>query len=271
MSSSASDKAFVGSIAKVYAASLVPLLFESYATDIAARLARRPVSRVLELAAGTGVVTRALASSLPASTTIVATDLNQPMLDEAAAGDTVRPVEWRQADAQQLPFGDASFDAIVCQFGVMFFPDKTKAFAEARRVLEPGGVYIFSVWDRIEENECADIVTRALATMFPDDPPRFLARVPHGYYDRAVIERDLAAGGFATSEFMTVPARSRADSPRLPAVAFCEGSPLRAEIEARTASGLDAATDRAASAIATRFGDGAIDTKMQAIVVTVQG
>lgn len=138
---------------------------------------------MLEIAAGTGVVTRALASVLPDSVSIVATDLNQPMLDHASAVGTKRAIKWRQADAVQLPFEDRTFDAVVCQFGVMFFPEKSRAYSEARRVLRPGGVFIFNVWDRIEENEFADTVTAALELLFPEDPPRFLARTPHGYHD----------------------------------------------------------------------------------------
>ncbi len=148
-----SDTVFSGSIPKLYEKYLVPMIFEDYAADLAKRLALRSVTRVLEIAAGTGVVTRNLASVLPESVPIVATDLNQPMLDLASTIDISRPVEWRQADAMQLPFPDGSFDAVVCQFGVMFFPEKSKAFSEARRVLKQGGVFIFNVWDRIEENE----------------------------------------------------------------------------------------------------------------------
>ena len=219
------------------------------------------MTRVLEIAAGTGVVTRALASALPASVSIVATDLNQAMVDRAAAVGTARAVEWRQADAMQLPFPDGAFDAVVCQFGVMFFPDKAKAFAEARRVLRPGGVFIFNVWDRIEENEFADAVTTALAPLFPADPPRFLARTPHGYHDtarhRARSRR--AADSRPRPRSPRSTARSRADSARIPAVAFCQGTPLRNEIEARDASRLAEATDVAAEAIARRFGRGAVD------------
>ena len=153
------------------------------------RTVGRHPSRVLEIAAGTGVVTRQLATTLPPGVSIVATDLNQTMLDQAAAEGTARPVEWRQADALQLPFPDEFFDVVVCQFGVMFFPDKARAFAEARRVLRSGGQFIFNVWDRIDHNDFADTVTRALGTLFPDDPPRFLARVPHGYHDPSVIAR----------------------------------------------------------------------------------
>jgi SAM-dependent methyltransferase len=271
MTPSNTDKVFAGSIPKLYESHLVPLIFEPYAVDLVKRLASRSPARVLEIAAGTGVVTRKLASVLPESTSIVATDLNQPMLDLASAVGTQRPVEWRQADAMRLPFKDATFDAVVCQFGVMFFPAKAKAFLEARRVLVPGGILIFNVWDRIEENEFADVVTAALASMFPADPPRFMARVPHGYFDHATIKRDLASGGFAAApDIDTVAARSRAASARIPAIAYCQGTPLRNEIETRDASRLGEATDIAEKAIAGRFGPGPVDGKIQAHVVTVE-
>ncbi len=271
MTSPDSDKVFAGSIPKLYETHLVPLIFEPYAADLAGRLGSRRLARVLEVAAGTGVVTRALAATLPASAAIVATDLNQAMLDQAAATGTARAVEWRQADAMRLPFDDGSFDAVVCQFGVMFFPDKPTAFAEARRVLGPGGVLLFNVWDRIEENEFAQVVTAALEPVFPADPPRFLARTPHGYHDRRAIERDLANGGFAGPvRFDTVAARSRAASPRIPALAYCQGTPLRNEIEARDAARLGEATDVAAEAIARRFGRGSVDGKIQAHIVMVE-
>ena len=265
------DKVFAGSIPKLYDKYLVPLIFEPYAADLAKRLSSRSLSRVLEIAAGTGVVTRALASVLPPNVSIVATDLNQAMLDQAAAVGTSRPVEWRQADAMQLPFKDGTFDAVVCQFGVMFFPEKSKAFSQARRALRPGGVFVFNVWDRITENEFADTVTSALESVFPGDPPRFMARVPHGYHDPRTIERDLANGGFrASPRIDTVAARSRATSARIPAIAYCQGTPLRNEIETRDASRLGEATDVAAEAIAKRFGRGAIDGKIQAHIVTIE-
>ena len=219
MSTPGSDTVFAGSIPEFYDTQLVPLIFEPYATDLARRIAALAPSRVLETAAGTGVVTRALARALPASTELVATDLNQPMLDHAAAIGTARSVAWQKADAMQLPFDDASFDVVACQFGAMFFPDKARAFAEARRVLRPGGTLVFNVWDRIEENEFADVVTGALALVFPADPPRFMARTPHGYSDRRVIATvraesarlraatvsicQLANPAFATSPAMT--------------------------------------------------------------------
>jgi SAM-dependent methyltransferase len=271
MTTPPTDNVFAGSIPEVYDTYLVPLIFEPYARDLASLLHARPVSRVLEIAAGTGAVTRALATGLPDSVSIVATDLNQAMLDRAAAVGTSRRVEWRQADAMQLPFPDGAFDAIVCQFGVMFFPDKVKAFSEARRGLAPGGVFVFNVWDRIADNALADSVTTAMASVFPADPPRFMARIPHGYHDRQVIERDLANAGFtAAAHITTITKRSRAASARIAAIAFCQGTPLRNEIEARDASRLCEATDVAADALARQFGRGAVDAKMQAHVVTVE-
>ena len=264
------DKVFAGRIPEIYETYAVPLMFEPYAADLATRVTRTAVTSVLEIAAGTGVVTRALATSLPASVSIVATDLNGPMLDYAASRGTSRPVQWRQADAMDLPFEDETFDAVVCQFGVMFFPDRTKAYAEARRVLKPGGTFLFNAWDAIRENEFADTVTAALRTHFPADPPVFLARIPHGYHDVTAIARDLVDGGFdAPPKVSRVTARSRAASARDAATAFCQGTPLRNEIEARDAAALEAATDVAAAAIAARFGAGAVEGKIQANVVVV--
>lgn len=270
MSNTPADRIFSGSIPELYDTYLVPLIFEPYAVDLASRVRAHRPSRVLEIAAGTGVVTRALVAALPDETAIVATDLNQAMLDRASAVGTKRPVQWRQADAMQLPFPDATFDVVVCQFGAMFFPDKSRAFSEARRVLKPRGVFIFNVWDRIEENEFADTISVALASLFPADPPRFMARTPHGYHDRDTIARDVANAGFtAPARFETVAARSRAQSPREPAIAYCQGTPWRNEIEARDASRLAEATDVAAAAIAQRFGPGPVDGKIQAHVVTI--
>jgi SAM-dependent methyltransferase len=170
----------------------------------------------------------------------------------------------------QLPFRDEMFDVVVCQFGAMFFPQKPAAFAEMRRVLRQGGKLLFSVWDRIEDNEFADVVTQTLADMFPQDPPRFLARTPHGYHQLEKITADIAAGGFKEPPTVsTLAMRSRAESARVPAIAYCEGTPLRGEIEARDASRLAEATDRSERAIAARFGSGEVDGKIQAHVIAV--
>jgi ubiquinone/menaquinone biosynthesis C-methylase UbiE len=134
-----------------------------------------------------------------------------------------------------LPFEDAGFDTVACQFGVMFFPDRVKGYSEARRVLKPGGRLLFNVWDRIEENDFADVVTEALGQVFPDDPPKFLARTPHGYHDVDRIRADLVQAGFDDIAIEPVAHISRANSPTHPATAYCQGTPLRAEIEDRGA------------------------------------
>jgi len=244
------------------------LIFESFAEDIARRAAEISPATVLETAAGSGVVTRALAPRLAPSARYVVTDLNQPMLDYAAARQGADDrISWRKADAQALPFEDAAFDLVCCQFGVMFFPDRQSGYREARRVLKPGGCFLFNVWDRIEENVFANDVTNALAEFFPDDPPRFLARTPHGYHDPAQIRGELEKAGFSSVAIETRADQSRASSPRHPAIAFCQGTPLRNEIEARGTDKLTAATDSAASEIARRHGNGEIAGKIQAHVI----
>ncbi|NVO07886.1 MAG: methyltransferase domain-containing protein, partial [Rhodoferax sp.] len=180
-------------------------------------------------------------------------------------------IAWRQADALQLPFQDAQFDVVCCQFGAMFFPNRVAGFAEARRVLKTGGRFVFSVWDRIEENAFADAVTQALATVFPNDPPLFMARTPHGYHATAQIRADLAHAGFADISIETCEKLSHASSASVAATAYCLGTPLRNEIEARDASLLALATDRAAEAIASRHGDGPVAGKIQAHVVVATG
>jgi ubiquinone/menaquinone biosynthesis C-methylase UbiE len=265
---SGNDAKFAGSVPELYDKLLVPLIFTPYADDLAKRLSTIAPGKILELAAGTGAVTRALSAKLP-RTKIVATDLNQPMLDQAAARQPPKTkVTFRQADAQQLPFGRRSFDSAVCQFGVMFFPDKPRAFREALRVLKPGGHFLFNVWDRIETNEFAHVVTEALRSVFPNDPPLFLARTPYGHHDARKLEGDLDAAGFKNVKNETVAARSKSNSARDVALALCHGTPLRNEIEARDASRLDEATDVATQAIEARFGKGPVDGKIQAIVFT---
>jgi ubiquinone/menaquinone biosynthesis C-methylase UbiE len=265
---SETDKVFAGSVPENYDRYLVPLIFEPYAADIARRAASLSPSAVLEIAAGTGVVPRALAPRLPRGASYIVTDLNQPMLDYAASRQALdNRITWRQADALALPFENAVFDLVCCQFGAMFFPDRISGYREARRVLKPGGHFLFSVWDRIEENVFADDVTNALAKVFPNDPPRFLARTPHGYHDTALIRSELEEAGFSSVIIETIAEQSRASSPRIPAVAYCQGTPLRNEIESRDAGKLDPATDYAASAIADRHGRGEIAAKTQAHVI----
>ena len=262
------DRTFAGSIAEIYDRYLVPLIFHSYALDLTSRLAEANPLDVLETAAGTGVLTRAIASRLPADTRIVATDLNQPMLDRAKGRQSQNGrIEWKQADALALPFENQSFDVVACQFGVMFFPEKVQGYREAWRVLKPGGRFHFNVWDRISENEFADTVTEALAAVFPHDPPRFLARIPHGYHDVECIRAELNAAGFSDA-VDAVDHRSKASSPHDPAIAYCQGTPLRSEIEARDASRLRDATEQAAEALASRFGSRHREGRIRAFVIT---
>ncbi|MBX4966114.1 class I SAM-dependent methyltransferase [Rhizobium binae] len=262
------DKVFAGSVPENYDRYMVPLIFDPYAADLAKRAASFSPQAVLETAAGTGVVTRALAPRLSPDASYVVTDLNQPMLDYAASRQAPDSrMVWRQADALALPFDDAYFDLVCCQFGAMFFPDRLSAYREARRVLKPGGRFLLSVWDRIEENMFAGDVTNALARMFPNDPPRFLARTPHGYHDKQLIRSDLERAGFYEVVIETRAEESRASSPRIPAVAYCHGTLLRNEITARDATKLEAATDYAESVIAARHGSGPVAAKIQAHVI----
>jgi ubiquinone/menaquinone biosynthesis C-methylase UbiE len=265
----ATDKVFAGSIPEIYDRYLVPLIFDAYALDLAERVAESGPQDVLEVAAGTGALTRTMASRLPAGVHIVATDLNQPMLDHAKARQShASAIEWKQADALALPYRDERFDIVACQFGVMFFPDKVQAYKEARRMLKPGGRFLFNVWDRISENEFADVVNEALTVVFPRDPPYFMARTPHGYHDVERIRVELNAAGFWNISVEAVDGSSQASSPLDPAIAFCQGTPLRNEIESRDASGLDDATKHAAEALARRFGSGAIEGRTRAFVIT---
>jgi ubiquinone/menaquinone biosynthesis C-methylase UbiE len=262
------DAVFSGSIPSLYDKYLGPLIFEPYAQDLANRLSALNAERVLETAAGTGIVTRALVRSLSPRGSIVATDLNQPMLDHAAERLPSSRVSWQKADAQALPFPDRSFDAVVCQFGVMFFPDKQQAYREARRVLKPGGHFIFNVWDSIERNEFADLVTAAVADMFAADPPRFLARTPYGYHEQQSVIAEVRSAGFTNVAVETLTRRSLAPTSRDAAIGFCQGTPLRNEIEARHANRLAEATEAAAERISARFGKGPVDGMMQAHVFT---
>jgi ubiquinone/menaquinone biosynthesis C-methylase UbiE len=257
------DLAFTGSVPKNYDQFMGPLLFRPYAIEVARRAQALNPRRILETAAGTGIVTQALAESLPEAD-IVATDLKPEMLAIAADKPGLKRVQLRPADAQDLPFDDKSFDLVVCQFGVMFYPDKPKGASEARRVLRDDGTYLAIIWDRIERNPVSKVLAEAVAAEFPDDPPRFLERAPFGYADPLEIERDMRAGGFTDVAIETVGLSSRLNAKEA-AIAMCAGSPMTAEIAERGEGAIERAT-RAAEAALQQF-DGQ-EMPMSALFVT---
>ncbi len=259
--------AFVGSIPQTYHTCLGPLLFETYARDLVARLQPQPGSRILELACGTGVVTREFARSMPADASLTATDLNETMLNVARPFVGADPrVTFRQADACSLPFDDGSFDSLVCQYGVMFFPDKVQAMREARRVLVPGGRYLFNVWDSLEHNPIPRTVHETVAAIFPNSPPDFLKSAPYGYSDRAEIERVLRAAGFTdiTAESLQFP--SSAPTAEDAARGLVEGTPLLVALKDRGVTDPGDVRRAVAKALAARFGERPCRSTMRAIV-----
>lgn len=262
-----SDAIFAGSIPAIYDRLMVPMLFEPYAADVAERATRLAPDDILETAAGTGAVTQALHRALPKAN-IVATDLNPAMLAEASRRLRDDKVRFQAADAQDLPFEDQSFDLIVCQFGVMFFPDKLAANREAYRVLRPGGRYMLVIWDTLDRNPASKAIHEAAAAQFPDDPPAFLPRVPFGYADLEIVSADLIAAGFNDLEFETIAHRCRAPSAHDAAVGLCQGSPLRSEIEARDSAALERVTQAAAAALRQFEGADGLDAPMSAHLVT---
>lgn len=261
------DVRFTGSVPANYERYMVPLLFRPYAELLAQRAAQLRPRSILETAAGTGVVTDALTQALP-DAQIVATDLNQAMLDVAATRVNSPNVSLRQADALDLPFDDGSFDLVVCQFGVMFFPDKVMGNVEARRVLRDGGHYLLAIWDTVERNLATRIAGAAVAELFPDEPAAFYERIPFRYHDRQQIEADLRAAGFAEVRIDTVTLVSRAASARDAAIGLTQGTPMRSEIEKRGPEALAAATDAAEAALSQFEGPNGFEAPMAAHIVT---
>lgn len=258
-----SGRGWVGDMAAAYDRWLVPTLFVPCAGEVAPLLAARAPHEVLELAAGTGILTKAMLEVLPGSASVTATDLSPAMVE---VGSSVAPgATWQQADAMDLPFDDARFDAVVCQFGVMFFPDRPAAMAEACRVLRPGGRLVLAIWDAVETQAFAAPLQAALEERWPDDPPRFLTEIPYGYHDTALVEADVRAGGFAE---VSVEQRSvDGTSPSAADVTrgFCLGTPLRAELEAR--GPLDRLVDALADDVTARLGSGPVSGPMGYLLV----
>jgi len=266
---SGTDTIFAGSIPAVYDRYMVPLVFRPYAQAVAERVRALHPQRILETAAGTGVLTEALNQALP-DAEVMASDLNQPMLDEAARRLAAPNIRFQQADALALPFEDDSFDLVVCQFGVMFFPDKVKGNAEARRVLRDGGSYVLVIWNSVDANLATKHAGAAVADLFPDDTAAFYERIPFRYHDEATIEADLLAAGFREIAIETVELISRAASARDAAIALTQGTPMRSEIERRGPDALAMATDAAERALRQFEGSDGFAAPMSAHIVTAR-
>ena len=263
----AEDVQFSGSIPAAYDRYLGPLLFQPYAEDLVARLQIREEGSVLELACGTGIVTRVLRSRLPATVKLVATDLNEPMFRHAATKfSQEEAVEWSQADACNLPFGDRIFDAVVCQFGIMFVPDKALAAREAHRVLKPGGLFLFNVWDALEQNELCRIAHDTITSYFEKDPPMFY-QIPFGYHDHDEIKRTLESAGFRDVRLEVVAKTGEATQADEVATGLVAGNPVSLAIAERDPSLAPVITKAVAQAIAGRFGERDMRVPMRAIVV----
>jgi ubiquinone/menaquinone biosynthesis C-methylase UbiE len=251
--------AFAGSVPENYDRHLREILFEPVARDLGTRVADR--GQILEIACGTGILTREIVARCPHAT-IVATDLNPGMIEVAKQSFDSTRVTWRQADAEKLPFGDGEFDAIACQLGYMFVPDKLRAFCEARRVLRSDGVLTFNVWDSLEENDASRILNDVAQSMFPSDPPRFV-EIPFSMHDRGEIERLLRAAGFRDVALADVATTMERASARQFATGMVRGTPLFDALQQR---GINHGTtiDAAEAAIQCHRGD----LRMRAIVVT---
>ena len=261
------DVRFSGSVPANYERYLVPLLFRPYAEQLAERAVRLAPASILETAAGTGVVTNALAQALP-DAEIVATDLNQAMLDVAAERVASARVTFRQADALELPFDDSSFDLVVCQFGVMFYPDKVQGNREARRVLRDGGRYLTAIWDRIDRNALSNQAYQAMQRLFPDNPPQFMVRGPFSYYEPEWIERDLCAAGFDSIEIETVTLASRSASAEDGARGLVYGSPMGVELEEYGPGALDRVFEAVRDSAGRYNGPDGFEAPMVAHIVT---
>jgi ubiquinone/menaquinone biosynthesis C-methylase UbiE len=257
---------FAGTIPAAYDRYLGPILFQPYAEDLAARLKVDANGSVLELACGTGILTRILRDRLPATTRLVATDLNEPMIRNAAEkfrqGEAV---EWQQVDASSLPFDDESFDAVVCQFGIMFLPDKMLGAREAHRVLKPGGVFLFNVWDSMEHNHLGRIAHETITGFFEKDPPAFY-QVPFGYHDQGEIKRVLENAGFRDIRLDIVAKVGGASRPEDAAQGLVHGNPVAVAITERDPSLLPVITKAVADALKKEFGEASLRAPMQAIV-----
>jgi SAM-dependent methyltransferase len=262
------DAAFVGSIPQHYHRGLGPTLFEPYAQETAARLAVLAPGRVLETACGTGIVTRRLRESLPPEAKLVATDLNEPMA--SVAKDLLGPdakVDWKRADMTRLPFDSGEFDAVVCQFGLMFVPDKPAAVREALRVLRPGGRLCMVTWRSMDANPVVRLAHDAVGAFFPDDPPQYF-NVPFGFGQPEQVVPLLVDAGFIDVEAETVDKPTTSESARELAVGLIGGYPISDIIKQQDPALLPEVIDAVTRAIADRHGEGVVTTRISALYTT---
>ncbi len=262
---STDNAAFIGTIPQNYDRYLGPLLFEPYAKDMVGRIDTASVNAVLEIACGTGRVTRHLKASLSPTVRIVATDLNADMLTVARAANPGNNIQWQLADAQDLPFDDAGFDIVACQFGFMFVPNKAKAFAEAWRVLKPGGCLLFNTWDKMENNELIHVTNPVIVSYFPTDPPTFY-QIPFSFHDEKLIRSLLDQAGFYQIELALVKKEATSTSAKEAAIGLVEGNPVYGFICERDASMVGVIRCHIEKAIADKFGDYPLKSSMQAWV-----
>ena len=261
---------FVGSIPENYDRHLGPVLFEPYARDLARRVPVTEGTRLLEVACGTGIVTRHLRERLPASARFVATDLNPPMIEYARRKlEGVKGIDWQPADACALPFPDASFDVVACQFGLMFVPDKPAALREARRVLAPGGTFLFSTWDSLEKNMFAKRAHETIAGFFPDNPPTFY-QVPFSLHRPDVLTGMLAETGFKDVQVDAVSFQGKSPSSRDLARGLVEGNPVGNTIRERGDIDEAAVIEAVARVVAAEFGDRPVRIPLHAFVLTAR-
>jgi ubiquinone/menaquinone biosynthesis C-methylase UbiE len=260
---------FVGGVPDFYDRFLVPVVFNPYAIDLAARLSRVAGHDVLEIACGTGILTEQLRKTLPRETRLVATDLNQGMVDVAQRRLPDSTVTWKVADGAALPFEDGSFDVVVCQFGIMFFPDKLAGMREARRVLRGSGRYVFNVWDGFDANPFGLIAHKTIASFFPNDPPRFY-QTPFSFFDESAIRGLLREAGFRSAAIEWVSKNTVSPTARDFAAGLVRGNPVILVIEERGTVPVEEVITGVEKALVNEGGDRPFQSTTRAMVVTAK-
>ncbi|MBS1902236.1 MAG: class I SAM-dependent methyltransferase [Bacteroidetes bacterium] len=263
------NTSFSGGIPDTYDRYLGPIFFDCYADDLVERLRPLAPKSILELACGTGRVTRQLHAAFGGTASITATDLSPDMLRTAQRLTAADGIQWEAVDAVSLPYADNSFDAVVCQFGIMFVPDKPKAYREAMRVLKPGGTMIVNTWDAIEYNPIIDIADKRLTKFFGPDGPKFYS-IPFGYYDESVIRDHLMQAGIGDAKIETVSLEGNSPSAADAAKGLTQGTPVVMELQSHGADALEVISKQLAEDIVAAFGPGAFTDPLRAKVITAR-